>query len=129
MGSAKLRFKNFLQRKFLILFILDQSNLPVMNLFSELTDIVRRKTMISEILKFLEEFDEENAVTIREISDWIKEEEKKVAGILLRLRKQGLVAFEKRKVDMLLKINYLNDNKTAERTHKAETFHYWGIPA
>lgn len=85
--------------------------------------------MISEILKFLEEFDEENAVTIREISDWIKEEEKKVAGILLRLRKQGLVAFEKRKVDMLLKINYLNDNKTAERTHKAETFHYWGIPA
>ena len=85
--------------------------------------------MINEILHFLEEFDKKNAITIKEISEEIHEEEKKVAGILQRLRKQGVVAFEKRKVDMILKIKYLNNDKTAERDHKAEVFHYWRIPA
>jgi predicted transcriptional regulator len=82
--------------------------------------------MIDEIMNILAEIDPENAITIREIAEQLKEEEKKIAGVLLRLRKKGMIGFEKRAVEMIAQINYTLENKTAERIHRASPFHYWG---
>lgn len=82
--------------------------------------------MIAEILKVLEEVDQDNAITIREIAEVLDEAEKKIAGVLLRLRKKGWVGFEKRAVEMIAEINYTLENKKAERIHRANPYHYWG---
>lgn len=82
--------------------------------------------MIDEILKLLSKIDQDNAITIKEIAEFMNEAEKKLAGVLLRLRKKGLIGFEKRDVEMIAQINYTLENKTAERTHRASPFHYWG---
>lgn len=81
--------------------------------------------MFDKIQKILEDIDKEHALTIKEISKMFNKEEKKIADILKKMRIWGVIAFEKREVEMVAKINYSNKEKTAQRTHRATPFHYW----
>jgi predicted transcriptional regulator len=83
--------------------------------------------MIDEIFKKLQKIDREHAMSLKEISEMFKEEEKKMAGFLQRLRKQGMIGFEKREVKIKATINYISGDKKAERIHSANPFFYWGL--
>jgi hypothetical protein len=82
--------------------------------------------MIDEIFKILQKIDREHAITIKEFSEMFNEEEKKMAGFLQRLRKQGIIGFEKRAIEIRATINYISGDKKAERMHRASPFFYWG---
>ena len=82
--------------------------------------------MIEEISEVLKKVDQEHAITIKEIAEALDEKEKKIAGVLQRMRKVGIVGFEKKEVTMIARINYTNKDLVAERTHKATPFFYWG---
>lgn len=81
--------------------------------------------MFEEIQKILDGIDKEHALTIKEISEMIDKEERRIADILKKMRIRGLIAFEKREVEMIAEINYSNKEKKAQRIHRTTPFHYW----
>lgn len=83
--------------------------------------------MFEEIQEILDEIDRQNALTIKEISEMLDKEEKRIASVLKKMRVWGVVAFEKREVEMIAEINYSDGEKTAQRTHRAKPYHYWGL--
>jgi len=76
------------------------------------------REVFDNVLNLIEEYNQEEPITLGEISKKIKADNNKVAKMLRKMRKIGIIGFEKREIALQDQIQNFNGGYKRQRTVK-----------